>query len=118
MLQVSPRLVNEVLVLDCTGRMAAGEDLHFFHNFMKELLLTTNAVVVNLDGVTYMDSGGLSVLIGAYTSARHRGTTMKLANVHTAIRDLFRITRLLDVFEIHENVDEALKRVPGRAASA
>lgn len=118
MLEFSPRLVGQVLVLDCKGRMATGEDLAFLKNFLKQLLLTTDALVVNLEGVTYMDSGGLSILVGSYTSARERGATMKLASVNSAIRDLFRITKLLEVFDIFASVDEAVKDFPRKAASA
>lgn len=87
-------------------------------NFLKQLLLTTNAVVVNLESVTYMDSSGLTVLTGAYTSARQQGITMKLAAVSTHIRDLFRITNLLAVFDVHDDVDKAIRDFPRSAASA
>ena len=97
--------------------MTVGEDLAFWKNFLMQLLLTTNAVVLNLESVTYMDSSGLSILIGAYTSARQRGVTMKLAGINASIRDLFRITKLLDVFDIHQTVDDAVKDQPQRAAS-
>jgi anti-sigma B factor antagonist len=117
MLEITPRVVDQVLVLDCNGRMAYGEDLSFVKNFLKELLLTTNALVLNLETVAYMDSSGLSVLVSTYTSARQRGAIMKLARVGPAIHDLLRITKLLDVLEIHEGVDEAV-RAFGKAASA
>jgi anti-sigma B factor antagonist len=117
MLEITPRVVEQVLVLDCNGRMAHGEDLSFVKNFLKELLLTTNALVVNLKAVASMDSSGLSVLVSTYTSARQRGATMKLSNVNPAIHDLLRITRLLDVLEIYDGVDEAVAGFR-RAASA
>ena len=107
-LQLSPRLLDGVLVLDCSGRMVAGEELFFFKNFMQELLAGTKAVVLNLEAVSYMDSGGLSVVIGAYTSARTRGGHLKLARVNPAIRDLLRITKLLGVIEVHDTVEEAV----------
>jgi len=118
MLQITPRVVDQILVLDCNGRMTVGEDLSFWKNFLKQLLLTTDAVVVNLESVTYMDSSGLSILIGAYTSARQRGITMKLAGINASIRDLFRITNLLAVFDVHDNVDQAIRDLPRSAASA
>ena len=118
MLQITPRISDQVLVLDCNGRMVMGEDLAFWKNFLKQLLLTTDAVVVNLESVTYMDSSGLSILIGAYTSARQRGITMKLAGINASIRDLFRITNLLAVFDVHDSVDQAIRDFPRSAASA
>ena len=118
MLEITPRIVDQVLVLDCSGRIAIGEDLAFYKNFLKQLLLTTDALVVNLEGVTYMDSSGLSIIIASYTSARERGATMKLTGVNNTIRDLFRITRLLEVLDIRQSVNEAVKAATGKAASA
>ena len=118
MLEITPRVVDQILVLDCNGRMVMSEDLAFWKNFLKQLLLTTNAVVVNLESVTYMDSSGLSVLVSTYTSAKQRGAVMKLAGVNTSIRDLFRITNLLAVFDVHDDVDKAIRDFPRRAASA
>jgi anti-sigma B factor antagonist len=118
MLQITPRVVDQILVLDCNGRMAMSEDLAFWKNFLKQLVLTTNAVVINLENVTYIDSSGLSVLISTYTSAKQRATVMRLAGVNTSIRDLFRITKLLEVFDIHDTVYKAVKDLPERAASA
>jgi anti-sigma B factor antagonist len=117
MLEITPRVVDQILVLDCNGRMAYGEDLSFVKNFLKELLLTTDSLVLNLATVAYMDSSGLSVLVSTYTSARQRGATMKLASVGPAIQDLLRITKLLDVLEVHEGVDQAV-RAFRKAASA
>ncbi|HJS99696.1 MAG TPA: STAS domain-containing protein [Terriglobales bacterium] len=118
MFEITPRVVDQVLVLDCNGRMAIGEDLAFFKNFLKQLLLTTDALVVNLEGVTYMDSSGLSIVVASYTSARERGATMKLAGINSTIRDLFRITRLLELLDIHQSVDQAVRAFPSKAASA
>lgn len=118
MLEITPRVVEQVLVLDCNGRMALGENLSYFKNFLKQLLLTTDTLVVNLDHVAYVDSSGLSILVASYTSAKERGATMKLAAVNDTIRDLFRITKLLGVFDIHDTVDDAIKNFPRNAASA
>ena len=73
-LQLSPRLLDGVLVLDCSGRLVSSEESDFFRNFMRGLL-DQKAIVLNLAAVSYVDSGGLSSLIGAYTSARMRMDT-------------------------------------------
>jgi anti-anti-sigma factor len=70
---------------------------------------TTNAVVVNLDAVSYIDSDGLGVLVGIHTSVKNRGGKVRLAGVNPVIMDLFRLAKLLDVFEVHESVDQAVK---------
>ncbi len=115
-LQLSPRFVDGVLVLDCSGRLVSGEELFFFRNFMRELLVDTKAVVLNLEAVSYVDSGGLSGLIGAYTSARMRDGHLKLGGLAPVVRDLLRLTKLLEVLEVYDTVEEAVRDFPKAVA--
>ena len=43
----------------------------------QKLLETTKRIVLNLSGVTYIDSGGLGTLVGMYSSARAQGADIK-----------------------------------------
>jgi anti-sigma B factor antagonist len=89
--------------------LVSGEEAVFFHNFVRELLAGAKAVVLNLAAVSYMDSGGLSSLMGAYTSARMRDGHLKLAGLAPRIRDLLRVTKLLGVFEVYDTVEAAVR---------
>ena len=71
-LEINPRTMDQILILDCTGRMVSGEDLDSVKEAVKQLVSTTSAVVVNLDTVSYVDSEGLGVLVGIHTSVRNR----------------------------------------------
>ncbi|PYV00935.1 MAG: anti-sigma factor antagonist, partial [Acidobacteria bacterium] len=62
-----------------------------------------------LEGVSYIDSSGLSTLVACYTSARKRGGDLKLTHLTTRVRDLMQITRLSTVFETYNTVEEAQK---------
>jgi anti-sigma B factor antagonist len=107
--------MDGVLVLDCSGRLVSGEESDFFRNFMHGLL-DQKAIVVNLAAVSYMDSGGLSSLIGSYTSARMRDGHIKLAALTPNIRDLLRVTKLLAVFEVYDTVEAAVRDFSKAAA--
>ena len=72
-LEINPRTIDQILILDCAGRMVSGEDLHSAKEAVKQLVSTTNAVVVNLEAVSYLDSEGLSVLVGIHSSVKNRG---------------------------------------------
>jgi anti-sigma B factor antagonist len=108
-LEINPRTIDQILILDCTGRMVSGEGLHSVKEAVKQLVSTTNAVVVNLDAVSYIDSEGLSMLVGIHTSVRNRGGKVRLAGANPVIKDLFQLAKLLDVIELHESVDQAVK---------
>jgi anti-anti-sigma factor len=108
-LEINPRTIDKILILDCTGRMVSGEGLGSVKEVVKQLVSTTSAVVVNLDGVSYIDSEGLSLLLGIHMSLRNRGGEMRLAGANPVIKDLLQLANLLDVFDVHESVDQAVK---------
>ena len=65
-------------------------------------------LVVNLSGVTYLDSSGLAVLIEAMQNVEKYGGKFALAGMQETVRSIFEIARLDQVFHIFTNVDSAL----------
>ncbi len=74
---------------------------------VKELLNKSRQIVLDLGGVTYMDSSGLGALVGLYASARNVGADIKLANLSPRLKDMLRITKLFTVFEVFERAEDA-----------
>ena len=74
-------------------------------------------IVLNLAGVTYIDSGGLGTLVGLYTTARNAGGSIKLASLTPRVGDLLQVTKLLTVFDVYDTEDKAIKAF-GKAAVA
>jgi anti-sigma B factor antagonist len=62
-------------------------------------------ILLNLAEVPYMDAGGLSEVVRCYTTVKRAGGDYKLLNVSKRVIDIMTITKLISVFEIHE--DEA-----------
>ncbi len=65
-------------------------------------------LVVNLSGVTYLDSSGLAVLIEAMQNVEKYGGKFALAGMQETVRSIFEIARLDQVFHIFTDVDSAL----------
>jgi anti-sigma B factor antagonist len=66
-------------------------------------------IVLDLAQVTYIDSCGLGLIAQSYVSAFRRGGTVKLANVNGRNLRLLTITKLLPIFEVFGDVDEAAR---------
>ena len=75
---------------------------------LKGLLNSTRQIVLNLSGVTYIDSGGLGTLVGVYSSARAAGADIKLTGLGQRLRDVLQITKLVTVFEVYDNDQQAI----------
>ena len=66
-------------------------------------------VVVDLAEVSFMDSTGLGVLVGALKKIRTLGGELRLVIDQEKVLKIFRITALTQVFPIYPTLDEALK---------
>ena len=65
-------------------------------------------LVVDLSGVSFMDSTGLGVLVGRLKLIRVNDGSLRLVCAHDRVLKVFVITGLDKVFEIFPTVDEAL----------
>jgi anti-sigma B factor antagonist len=68
-----------------------------------------DVVVVDLLGVTFMDSTALGVLIGALKRCREAGGTMRIVVSDTRVLKVFEITGLTELFSIFSALDEAVQ---------
>lgn len=65
-------------------------------------------LVVNLEHVAVMNSAGLGVLIMAQDTIKKRGRKIKLTNLQPLMLDIFSRMRLDTLFEIYDDMNEAL----------
>ncbi len=108
-LKLSSRTKDGILIVDCSGRIVFGEESAHLRDTVKKLVSENNRVVLNLSGITYIDSGGLGTLVALYTSARHGGGSIKLANLTPRVGDLLQVTKLLTVFEVFDDEAKAIE---------
>ncbi len=66
-------------------------------------------VLVDLSGVSYIDSSGVASLVEAFQLARGRGTEFALFSVQGAVRRVLELARLDRVFVIHQDLAEGLR---------
>jgi anti-sigma B factor antagonist len=107
-LKIETRQADGVTILSCQGRIVFGEEAAALRENLKRVLGSTRQVVLNLAGVTYIDSGGLGTLVGVYSSARAGGAEIKLTGLGQRLRDVLQITKLVTVFEVYDTEQEAI----------
>ena len=64
-------------------------------------------IVVNLEGVDFLDSTGLGVLVGALKRVKAHEGGLALVCTQDKILKIFKITGLTKVFPIYNSVEEA-----------
>ena len=105
----SSRQVDGVTIVDLSGSITLDEGSAMLRKTVKELAKQgSSKIVLNLGGVTSMDSTGLGELVSAYTSVRNSGGELKLLNLTREVHDLLRITKLCTVFDIEDDESSAI----------
>jgi anti-sigma B factor antagonist len=109
-MQIEERVVNNVTVLDLRGKMTLGEGDELLKDKINSLLQQDRKqIVLNLEGVPYIDSAGLGEIVRTYTTVSRQGGKLKLVNLTKRITDLLSITKLLTVFETFESEQDAIR---------
>lgn len=107
-LKLDTRQTDGVTIVSCAGRIMFGEDASALRERVKQLLGSTKEIILNLAGVSNIDSGGLGTLVGLYSSARSSGADIKLTGLGPRLRDVLAITKLSTVFEVYDSEAQAL----------
>ena len=110
MLQIGQRVVNGVAILDLKGKITLGEGDELLKKEIDSLIQKDQKkLLLNLEGVPYIDSAGLGEIVRTYTTVSRQGGKLKLLNLTKRIQDLLAITKLLTVFETYESEPDAIK---------
>ncbi len=65
------------------------------------------SLILDLSGLTYCDSTGISILVSTYHQARAAGATLALAGLNADIARVFRVIGLDQVFTSYDTVEAA-----------
>ncbi len=109
-MEIQERTIQDVVVLDLTGKLTIGEGDELLKERISNLIQQGHRnLLLNLEGVPYVDSAGLGEIVRTYTTVSRQGGKLKLVNLTKRITDLLAITKLLTVFETYETEDEAVQ---------
>jgi anti-sigma B factor antagonist len=116
-LKYDVRQTRDVTILDLNGRLSLGEALAFgpgsglvLSETIRELTKKgQKKILLNLAGVTYVDSSGVGQLVGALMTARNQSGDIKLLKPSVHVLDLLKTTKLDGVFDIHEDETAAIQ---------
>jgi anti-sigma B factor antagonist len=106
---ISERQAGDVTILDLDGKVTIGEGSVALRGAIRRLLGEGKSkILLNLGGVGYIDSSGIGELVSSFTAVNKEGGTLKLLNLTQKIQDLLAITKLLTVFDVFEDEENAL----------
>lgn len=103
------RDVGAVRVLDLEGKITIGSgDVELRRSVEDAVAAGHNNILLNLQGVTHIDSSGIGEMVGVYTTMTRKGGKMKLVNLTPKINDILQVTQLITVFDVFDSESEAV----------
>jgi anti-sigma B factor antagonist len=112
-MRVTSKKEDSIMILNIQGRVVGDASLDLrrdINGWLAEIPEGQKPnVILDLDGVSMMDSAGLGVLVSSYTSIQKRGGRLVLSGLGRGLQNLIAITKLTRVFDMYENTEEAVK---------
>jgi anti-sigma B factor antagonist len=100
---------GKIAIIEIKGSLVGDGDTDKFRGAVQDFIEQGNkCLVVNLGKVNYMNSSGIGAIISAYTSYKKVTGEVKLAGISDNVQNLLAVTKLIDIFDVHETVDEAI----------
>lgn len=65
-------------------------------------------LILNLDDVEYMSSSGLRVFVSLMRTLKESNRSLRLCNLSVAVKKVFEVVELMDMFDIYDSEEEAL----------
>lgn len=109
-MQIAQQVKGDIVVVTVDGDITLnkGGDVVLKDKINSLLQQGHKKLLVDLGGVSYVDSAGLGQLVQIHTTASHSGAKLKLVNVTKRLKDLLVVTKLVTVFDTFDNEAEAV----------
>jgi anti-sigma B factor antagonist len=105
-MKATTRDVNGIAIIKVDGKITIGAGDQQLRDVIANA--DSNKILLDLSGVTTIDSSGIGELVGSYTTVTNKGGKLKLLHLPAKLNELLHVTQLITVFEVYENEQEAL----------
>ncbi|PWU09983.1 MAG: anti-sigma factor antagonist [Terriglobia bacterium] len=103
------RQAGNVAIVDLSGGITIAGGIGLLRNTIQQLVAAGHKnVLLNLQGLLYIDSAGMGELVGACTTVRNLGGDVKLVNPQARVTHLLQMTKLASMFKVFTDEKTAL----------
>ena len=103
------RDVDDVRIIELSGKITIGSgDVKIRELVDRALADGQSKILLDLGGVTAIDSSGIGEMVACYTTVTKRGGQLKLIRLSPKINDILQVTQLITVFDVLDTIQEGL----------
>ncbi len=100
---------GDVRVISLSGKITIGSgDVKIRELINSALGDGKKLILLDLAGVTSIDSSGIGELVACYTTVTKQDGQLKLLRLSPKINDIMQVTQLITVFDVFDDEGEAL----------
>jgi len=110
-MKVEVRSQNDVTIIDCTGDVDLYSSPSLREVLLEKIRAGAPSVLLNMTGVSYIDSSGIATLVEVLQLTRQTKTRFGLYGLRSNARSVLELARLHKVFNLFEDEPEALEKI-------
>jgi len=98
------------VIFELKGKLLGGSEASEFNEVIRKFIdQGEKNIVIDLSGISYVNSTGVGMLIRNYTTVVNSGGKLILAAINDRMQGLLSVTKLNQIFEIFDSTEEAVK---------
>ena len=100
---------GKIGIIEIKGSLVGDKETDQLREAVADFLEQGNkSLVINMSKINYLNSSGLGALISAHTSYSKNGGEVKLVGISNNVQNLLVMTKLIDIFDVHDDLDAAI----------
>ncbi len=104
------RITDDLASVEIDDKMMTEEHMKMLEKAVHELLAENyHSIILDLTKLKRINSTGLGKFINLYKAAADKDGVMKIGGVSDFVRNVLTSTKLNEIFEIHNTLDDAIK---------
>lgn len=111
-MEIEDKKEGNISIVSLTGKMDAYNSIEVSEFLDKLIDGKCDFLLINMEGVDYMSSSGLRVLLSSLKKLKARDGALKLCSMQPYVLEVFEIAGFNQLFEIYSDEAEALKSFP------
>lgn len=107
-MDISTRIVGEILVVDFDGRLDTQTSDPATDRMDEIIAAGDKNVLLNLEKLEFISSAGLRVFLRTAKSLKSSGGNMKACSPNSVVKEVMEISGFDSLFDLHESEEKAL----------
>lgn len=103
------KIDNDIMVIYLSGRLDVLMSVDIEKEIHKIIDRDKSHLLLNLGGVEYISSSGIRIFVSSMRILKNLNRKLKICNMNNAVKKIFEVVELMDMFEIYETEKEALQ---------